>query len=64
VAWEANMGHQICNMNGNTFENINGKFYLNGIEVKTGKLKKSYWIMSAGFSATTFIFGCIAGSFF
>jgi len=38
------MSYQIQSQNGQVIEQINGKFYINGVEVETGKMSPRYFI--------------------
>jgi hypothetical protein len=57
-----NMSYQRQSSNGTVIETINGKHYINGVEVETGKLKGSYYFAVIALMVIAFIAGYVVGS--
>lgn len=55
------MNYQRQESNGTVLETINGKHYVNGVEVETGKFHYSIYFMAAAFTFFGFVGGFITG---
>ena len=55
------MNYQQQESNGTVLETINGKHYVNGVEVETGKLHYRVYFIVAAFTFFGFVGGFITG---
>ena len=56
------MNYQRQSSNGTVIETVNGKHYINGVEVETGNLKGIYYFVLTVLVAIAFIIGYVVGS--
>lgn len=56
------MSYQRQSCNGTTIETIDGKQIINGVEVKTGKLKSVYYFVLVVFTLIGFGLGVVGSS--
>lgn len=56
------MSYQRQTSNGVTIESINGKHYINGVEVKTGRFKSIYYFVLVIFTGIGLVIGYAVGA--